>query len=65
MGISQTIYTYKSTSPTIFFTYLKNNFLFFCAARVSFEYFPLETFAFIINDIFEKSNTDKGAWLVI
>ena len=48
-----------STSFTIFFTYLKNNFLFSCAARVSFEYFPLETLPFIINDVFEKNNRNK------
>ena len=61
MRISQSYtYTFKSTSFTIFLTNLKNNFLFSCAARVSFEYFPLETFTFIINDVFEKSNKDKG-----
>ena len=35
------VYTFKSTSFTIFLTNLKNNFLFSCAARVSFEYFLL------------------------
>ena len=38
---------------------------FFLVQHVSFEYFPLETFAFIINDVFEKNNRDKGVWLVI
>ena len=33
---------------------------FSCAARVSCEYLPLGTFAFIINDVFEKNNRDKG-----
>ena len=59
MCISQAIYTYKSTSFTIFLTCLENIF-FSCAGRVSFEYLPLETFAFIINDVFEKNNRDKG-----
>ena len=44
------------TSFAIFLTYLK--IFFSCAARVSFEYFPLKTF--IINDVFEKNNRDKG-----
>ena len=61
MRISQLIYTYKSISFAIFLTYLKNNFLFPCAARVSFEYFPLETFAFIINDaIWKEQQRQKG-----
>ena len=51
------MYICKSIFFTIFLTYL--NF-FSCAARVSFEYFPLEIFAFIINDVFEKNNRDKG-----
>ena len=55
MRISQVIYTYKSTSFTIFLsTYLKNIFIFSSAARLSFEYFPLETFAFITNDVIWK-----------
>ena len=54
MRIGQVIYTYKSTSFTTFLTYLKNNFIFSRAARVSFEYFRLETFAFIINDVIWK-----------
>ena len=55
--VNQAIYICKSISLTIFLTNL--NF-FSCVARVSFEYFPLETFAFIINDVFEKNNRDKG-----
>ena len=49
--LSAFVCTFKSTSFTIFLTNLKNNFLFSCAARVSFEYFLLETFALIINDV--------------
>ena len=47
MRVSQSCYI-KSTSFTVFLTYLKNNFLFSYAARLSLEYFPLETFVFII-----------------
>ena len=54
MRTSQVIYTYNLLSQYFLATYLKNIFLSSCAARVSFEYFPLEIFAFIINDVIWK-----------
>ena len=38
---------------------LKNNFLFSCTAHVLLEYFPLESFAFIMNDVISKETVTK------
>ena len=48
----------------MFLTYLKNNFVFSCAACVSFEYFLLETFVFIMNDVISKEQQRQRCLII-